>query len=468
MLSTPGSIFEQLKASGESDASQISVSFIEELQSDTYQRRTFGPHLEDKYQLYATFKELEEMPGMRAELLSLSKAIEAQNISDNVRQSYIQGFNGGSQTRKLVRTFIENDYASHAITNGGPFLRFLVAQQGGQESGRWAATGRLIPVPKSLQTKLGLPATIPDMRPTGPIGKFSTEKFRSMVFHPLDDLNTQVLKEFIVPNGESMPGFGRIKFEHMVPHGYGEQGLAGLAKAFLALSPEFIGRAAEIADVAVNEGTTAIEKFLPEIDFDALALDWSEKLKRISESADIKSAYIAKFGDSTITREHFRRVGNLAKLIEDVSRIEASEAAFQHQNTDMKNSGERRHTVISHQWDNFDLKFIDRKITFAISDIDNTLRFVQFVAKASGQPVVPKKKVMDTYSLYGHEKDFTVKSPRGVLATTIAFTADAVGITQEQVVQAMLKDDAHATEIGLTPKMILDFATGVSEEHLRR
>ena len=463
VLSTPGSIFEQLKASGESDASQIPVSFIEELQSDTYQRRTFGPHLEDKYQLYATFKELEEMPGMRAELLSLSKAIEAQNISDNVRQSYIQGFNGGSQTRKLVRTFIENDYASHAITNGGPFLRFLVAQQGGQESGRWAATGRLIPVPKSLQTKLGLPATIPDMRPTGPIGKFSTEKFRSMVFHPLDDLNTQVLKEFIVPNGESMPGFGRIKFEHMVPHGYGEQGLAGLAKAFLALSPEFIGRAAEIADVAVNEGTTAIEKFLPEIDFDALALDWSEKLKRISESADLKSAYIAKFGDSTITREHFRRVGNLAKLIEDVSRIEASEAAFQHQNTDMKNSGERRHTVISHEWDGFDLKFIDRKITFAISDIDNTLRFVQFVAKASGQPVVPRKKVMDTYSLYGHEKDFTVKSPRGVLATTIAFTADAVGITQEQVVQAMLKDDAHATEIGLTPKMILDFATGRSE-----
>ena len=465
VLSTPGTIFEQLKSYGaeRGEDAQIPVSFIEELQSDTYQRRTFGPQ-DTEYQLYATFKEIEEIPGIRKQLTEVTDKLTAERMSDNMKASYIMNHHGGPSARYVIARFLSGAYASHQIRNAGPFMRYMLSQI---SNFGWKPSGKLIPVPKALQENYGLPASIPDVHYQGTPHTDLRNKYRQTTSHPIESMNVDVLQDFIFPgNNETIPGFGNIRFRHLVQHGSSERGFTGLAKFFLAMSPEFVGIARELSAAALKD-PAAVETFKGKIDFDAIASEWALKLGRIATSQDLRKAFIEKYGDSPTASMHFNRMVQLANIMADIVKIEADESAFQVRNvkfSDNQSHNQHRALDIDPDSSSFDVRSLDRKVTFAVAADDNIQRFVKNIASKIGvEREINLYELYDKYSLNG---DFAVKSPRGMLATTISFTAEALGVPEIKVAEAMLIDDPVNSSVGLKPEDILSFAKPRMSEKL--
>lgn len=455
VLSTPGTIFEQLKSYGEGrgEDAQIPVSFIEELQSDTYQRKTFGPSGED-FDLYATFKEIEELPGIRKEFTELSDKIAAMKVSENAKFNFIMNANGGSPARYVVSNYISGAYAEYQIRQSGPFIRYMLSQMG---DGVWKESGKVIPVPNNLQIKYGLPATIPDIYPEGTLSSTTLSRFRQSFAHPLDSLNAEVLKNFLMPNGTSIPGFGSLKFGHLVQNG-SQNNLSGLAKLFLAMSPEFIGVARELAD-AVASDPAAVENLKGRIDFDAVAKDWAEKVRRIAQDTRIRDAFLQQFGNEAINRTHFNRMVQLANILTEFATIEADEAAFPVRR-DKLNSSESQPTRtvdIDPESSDFDKKFVDRKQVFCVNTNEKAVEFVNRVGLGLGLIKLTEEDIKQTLAKYKMHRMKTIKSPRGILATTLAFTAEALNTTQEKVATEFL---AGRPAAGITASDLIDFAHG--------
>lgn len=465
VLSTPGTIFEQLKSYGaeRGEDAQIPVSFIEELQSDTYQRRTFGPQ-DKEYQLYATFKEIEEIPGIRKQLMEVTDKLSAERMNDSTKASYIMNHHGGPSARYVIARYLSGAYASHQIRNAGPFMRYMLSQISGFG---WKPSGKLIPVPQALQNNYGLPASIPDVHYQGTPHTDLRNKYRQTTSHPIESMNVEVLQDFIFPgNNNTIPGFGNIRFRHLVQHGGSERGFNSLAKFFLAMSPEFVGIARELSEAALND-PAAVEAFKGKIDFDALASEWALKLGRIASSQDVRKAFIEKYGDSPSASMHFNRMVQLANIMAEVTRIEADESAFQVRSvkfSDSQSNKQHRSLDIDPDSPSFDVRFLDRKVTFAIAADDNIKRFVDTIASKIG--VERDVNLYELYDKYSLSRDFAVKSPRGMLATMISFTAEALGVPEIKVAEAMLIDDPVNSSVGLKPEDILSFAKPRMSEKL--
>lgn len=465
VLSTPGTIFEQLKSYGaeRGEDAQIPVSFIEELQSDTYQRRTFGPQ-DKEYQLYATFKEIEEIPGIRKQLMEVTDKLSAERMNDSTKASYIMNHHGGPSARYVIARYLSGAYASHQIRNAGPFMRYMLSQISGFG---WKPSGKLIPVPQALQNNYGLPASIPDVHYQGTPHTDLRNKYRQTTSHPIESMNVEVLQDFIFPgNNNTIPGFGNIRFRHLVQHGGPERGFNSLAKFFLAMSPEFVGIARELSEAALND-PAAVEAFKGKIDFDALASEWALKLGRIATSQDVRKAFIEKYGDSPSASMHFNRMVQLANIMAEVTRIEADESAFQVRSvkfSDSQSNKQHRSLDIDPDSPSFDVRFLDRKVTFAVAADDNIKRFVDNIASRIG--VERDINLYELYDKYSMSKDFAVKSPRGMLATMISFTAEALGVPEIKVAEAMLIDDPVNSSVGLKPEDILSLAKPRMSEKL--
>lgn len=458
VLSTPGSIFEQLKSYGRErgEQSQIPVSFIEELQSDTYQRKTIGPHLNNEYNLYATFKEIEELPGLRAQVKEVTDKLAALKVGENAKSGYIQAFTGGSAARYVIQNYIYGAYSQHEILQSGPFTRYMLSQMGGHE---WKQTGKEIPVPQSLQNNYGLPASIPDVYPNGPLSSNTLLKYKSSTIHPIENLNAEVLKVFLFPGNLSVPGFGSLKFGNFIHNGNGEKNVSGLAKFFLALSPEFIGIARELAQSAIADPSAA-ETLKGRIDFDMLAKSWASKIRAVAQDQTIRSEFLRQFGDSKTTRVHFNRMIQLGNILDTMSTIDAEEAAFQVRNTKFGSSddGTQRHVSINPEEAHFDKKFIDRKQVFVVAGDEKVTEFVNKLGSKIGSSLIAAEGLEPLFKKYKIHKQKTLKSPRGMLATTLAFVSEALDSEQEKVAQAMIEGGPRS--VGFTPKDLVDFAHG--------
>ncbi len=461
VLSTPGSIFEQLKSYGRErgEQAQIPVAFIEELQSDTYQRKTFGPHLSSDYTLYATFKELEELPGLRAQVQEVTDKLHTLQISENSKAGYLQGFTGGAASRYVLLNYFLNAYAHHEIKTSGPFTRYMVSQM--SQGSEWKPSGKMIPVPKALQDNYGLPASIPDVYPVGPLTRDTATKFRASTMHPLENLNAEVLKVFLSPGNLAVPGFGSLKFSNFIYHGNTEKGVSGLAKYFLAMSPEFIGIARELAESSLND-PTAVEKFLGRFDFDLLAKNWASRIRALASNQSLREEFIRQFGDSNTTRQHFNRMVQLGNILESMSSIDAEEAAFQVRSVKFEPESEEttRYVRIDPEGPGFDRKFIDRKQVFAIASDDKIAEFVTKLGERIGAESVNVESLKPLFAKYKLHKDRTLKSPRGVVSTMLAFASEALGVEQEKIAEAMLNGDPAAADAGITASDIVEFAHG--------
>ena len=458
VLSTPASIFEQLKSYGRErlEEAQIPVSFIEELQSDTYQRKTFGPTLDPEYTLYATFKEIEEIPGLRAQAKQITDKLAAMRVGEGHKDLYLNTYNGGSPARYVLNNYFYGAYAHHEITNSGPFTRYMLSQLGGSE---WKPSGKFIPVPQNLQTNYGLPASIPDVYPSGPLTQETLLKYRATTLHPIEGMNPEVLRQFLMPANLAVPGFGNLKFGNFIPSGSSERHVAGLAKLFLAMSPEFIGVARELAELSGND-YSAVEQFKGKIDFDMLAKNWTAKLRVLAKDPKLREDFFRQFGDHKQIRVNLNRLVQMTNIMETMSTIDAEEAAFQVRNSEMSGSSDNSHRYVSINPDdaNFDKKFIDRKQVFAIAPDEKVVEFVAKIGSRIGKVGPDATGIKPLFRKYKLHKDKTLKSPRGIVATTLAFASDALGVTQEEVAQAMLKDDPSVVKF--TDKDLVDFAHG--------
>lgn len=461
VLSTPGSIFEQLKSYGRERAeqAQIPVAFIEELQSDTYQRKTFGPNLDPDYALYATFKELEELPGLRNQLKEVTDRLSSLKVSENSKAGYIQGFVGGASSRYVILNYLLNAYAQSEITNSGPFTRYMVSQM--SQGTEWKPSGKMIPVPKGLQENYGLPASIPDVYPNGPLSRDTMTKFKSSTMHPLESLNAEVLKVFLSPGNLAIPGFGTLRFDNFIYHGNSEKSMSGLAKFFLALSPEFIGIARELAEASLND-PRAVEGFLGKFDFDLLAKNWSSKVRSLASNRELREGFIRQYGDSKQTRNNFNRMVQLGNILESLSTIDAEEAAFQIRPVKFEPESEQttRYVKMDPDSPDFDKKFIDRKQVFAIAPDDKIVGMVNKLGGIIGAKNVNADSLKPLFAKYKFHRDKTLKSPRGIISTMLAFVSDALGVEQEKVAEAMLNGDPTAGSVNITASDIVEFAHG--------
>jgi DNA invertase Pin-like site-specific DNA recombinase len=108
----------------------------------------------------------------------------------------------------------------------------------------------------------------------------------------------------------------------------------------------------------------------------------------------------------------------------------------------------------------FDKKFIDRKQVFAVAEDEKIIEFIDKLGARIGQaPVSPAslKPLMAKYKLH---KDKILKSPRGIVSTMLAVAAEALGVEQEKVAEAMLSGDPTSGSVKITPSDIVDFAHG--------
>jgi transposase len=461
VLSTPGSIFEQLKSYNRErlEQAQIPVAFIEELQSDTYQRKTFGPNLSSDYTLYATFKELEELPGLRAQVQEVTDKLQALQISENSKAGYLQGFTGGSSSRYVLLNYFLGAYARHEVTTAGPFTRYMVSQM--SQGSEWKPSGKMIPVPKALQDNYGLPASIPDVYPDGPLSRETLLKFRSSTMHPVESMNAEVIRTFLAPGNLAIPGFGTLKFGNFVYHGNTDKSISGLAKYFLAMSPEFVAIARELAQESLND-PTAVEKLLGKFDFDLLARNWSAKIRALSTNQEVRDAFIRQYGDSKGTRQHFNRMVQLGNILETMSTIDSEEAAFQVRSVRFEPESENTTKFVRLDPDNpsFDRKFIDRKQVFAVSEEQNIVEFIDKLGARIGQAPINPSSLKPLLAKYKLHKDKVLKSPRGIVSTMLAFVAEALEVEQEKVAEAMLNGDPTAGSVNITPADIVEFAHG--------
>lgn len=458
VLSTPGSIFEQLKSYGKEriDQSQIPVAFIEELQSDTYQRKTIGPNLDNKYNLYATFKEIEELPGLRAQVQEVTNKLSALKVGENAKSGYLNMYTGGSGSRYVILNYIYGPYTQHEVIQAGPFTRYMLSAMGGSE---WKPTGKQIKVPQSLQTNYGLPATIPDVYPSGPLSSDSLQRFRSTTIHPIESLNAEVLRHFLFPGNMSVPGFGSLKFGNFINHGNSEKNISGLAKFFLAMSPEFVGVARELAQSSLID-PSAVETMKGKIDFDMLAKNWASRIRSLAQDQKLRSDYLRQFGDSKPTRVHFNRMVQLGNILETMATVDAENAAFQIRGTkfesDNDGADQIRHAEINPESPQFDKKYIDRKQVFAVAEEHRIQHFVNKLAEVIGSSKVSLQP--ELLAKYKMHKDKVLKSPRGMVATTLAFVSEALGVEQEKVAEAMLSGDPKG--LSFTYEDLVAFAHG--------
>ena len=464
VLSTPGTIFEQLKSYGgeRGEDAQIPVSFIEELQSDTYQRRTFGPQ-DSEYQLYATFKEIEELPGIRKQLTEVTDKLSTERMTDNSRASYIMNHRGGPSARYVVARYLNGAFASHQIKNSGPFMRYMLSQM---SPGGWKPSGKMIPVPQSLQTNYGLPAMIPDVSFDGTPHHDVRSKFKSAATHPIESFNGEVLRHFIFPEDGFIPGFGRIRYGHLIESNSSDRGFSGIAKFFLAMSPEFIGIARELSEAAMKD-PSAIETFKGKIDFDVLAASWAEKIGRLAGSQEVRKGFIERVGRNSTTSTHFNRMVQLANILASMTKIDADEAALNVRSLkfqDQQSSKQHRLVDIDPDSATYDVKFLDRKQVFAILPDDSIKKFVDNVGDQIG--VSRMINLSDLFEKYGFHKDAAVKSPRGMLATTIDFVSEALGIPEIKVAEAFLAKDPVNSSVGIKPEDIIAFAKPRASEKL--
>jgi hypothetical protein len=109
----------------------------------------------------------------------------------------------------------------------------------------------------------------------------------------------------------------------------------------------------------------------------------------------------------------------------------------------------------------FDKKYIDRKQVFAIAEDAKVIEFVEKLgdrigAKSNFMPA-ELKPLLAKYKLH---KDRTLKSPRGVVSTMLAFASEALGVEQEKVAEAMLSGDTKPGDSQITPADIVEFAHG--------
>ena len=464
VLSTPGTIFEQLKSYGgeRGEDAQIPVSFIEELQSDTYQRRTFGPQ-DSEFQLYATFKEIEELPGIRKQLTEVTDRLSAERMTDNSRASYIMNQRGGPSARYVVARYLSGAFASHQIKTAGPFMRYMLSQM---SPGGWKHSGKMIPVPQSLQNNYGLPAMIPDVNFEGTPHPDVRMKFKTATTHPIESFNGEVLRQFIFPQDGFIPGFGRIRYGHLVESNSSDKGFSGIAKFFLAMSPEFIGIARELSEASMKD-PAAIETFKGRIDFDALAASWSEKIGRLATSQEVRKGFIERNGQNSTTSIHFNRMVQLSSILAAMTKIDADESAlsvrslkFQDQQSD------KQHRLVDIDPDSatYDVKFLDRKQSFAIVPDDTIKKFVDKIGDQIG--VSRQTNLSDLFEKYGFHKEMAVKSPRGMLATTIDFVSEALGIPEIKVAEAFLAKDPVNGSVGIKPEDIIAFAKPRASEKL--
>ncbi len=461
VLSTPGSIFEQLKSYNRErlEQAQIPVAFIEELQSDTYQRKTFGPNLSPEYTLYATFKELEELPGLRTQVQEVTDRLHALQISENSKAGYLQGFTGGASSRYVILNYFLGAYARHEVTTAGPFTRYMVSQM--SQGSEWKPSGKMIPVPKALQDNYGLPASIPDVYPNGPLSRETLLKFRTSTMHPVESMNAEVIRTFLAPGNLAIPGFGTLKFGNFVYHGNTDKSISGLAKYFLAMSPEFVAIARELAQESLND-PTAVEKLLGKFDFDLLARNWSAKIRALSTSRELRDSFIRAYGDGKGTRNHFNRMVQLGNILETMSTIDSEEAAFQVRSVKFEPESESttRYVRLDPDNPNFDRKFIDRKQVFAVSEEQNIVEFIDKLGARIGQAPINPSALKPLLAKYNLHKDKVLKSPRGIVSTMLAFVAEALEVEQEKVAEAMLNGDPTAGSVNITPADIVEFAHG--------
>lgn len=437
--------YDILKKNSDESAKQIPVTFVEELQSDTYQRKEFGARPEEGLSLYSSFKEIEENPALKKEINAIIERLSANRMNLNEKRSWLSN-TARQYVRRHFTAYINKEMAKRDVMNSGPFLRFVISRD--DDPSVWTSRGN-VSVPESLTKNYGLPAKIPDLYPVGELSDNATRLYRRMVDEPINQLLDGAINAYFLGVEKNMPGFGGMSYGYFLNGGHSmELRIQGMAKYLLALSPEFIAHTAEVSDLCkVADGAGGIAKF-DKIDFDKLAADWAAKVRLLSENQEFTSGLVER---GMVTVQDVAAMRKMARILEDMSSGEAKNIAYQ----DTKISMTDQHGSQS-PLPTDDPMFPDHKTMFEGPSESELRAFViAFCNRASISAPTPAD-AMRLARESGILENRQYMSPRTMMARTVNFLMDASGGDMEQVTDVLAAGNRD-----LTGQMIRDFVNGV-------
>jgi len=439
--------YDILKKNSDEAAKQIPVTFVEELQSDTYQRKVFGPKMESELSLYPTFKEIEEQPALRAELKQIVEDLSAHQMNLSTKRSWLAN-TSRQYVRRVFSNYASKEMSKNEVMSSGPFLRYVISRE--DEPELWSSRGQ-VKVPESLIRNYGLPSTIPDLFPVGELSDDANRLYRRMVDEPLNQLLDGAINAYFLGLERKMPGFSDMNYDVFLNGGNSsEHRIQGMAKYLLALSPELISHTSEISDLCkASGGCGGIAKF-DKIDFDKLASDWAAKVRLLSENQEFTRGLLER---GMVTPADVAAMRKLAKIMEDMSSSEAKNVAFQ----DTKISMTDQHGSLS-PLPLEDALFPDHKTIFE-GPSDTEVR--SFVIAFCNRALVSQPTNADSLRLAkeaGLLERRHYMSPRAMMAKTVNFLMDVSGGDMEQVTDVLAAGNRD-----LTGQMIRDFVNGVNK-----
>jgi hypothetical protein len=436
--------YDILKKNSDEAFKQIPVTFVEELQSDTYQRKEFGARPEEELSLYSSFKEIEENPALKKELNEIIDKLSASRMNLNSKRSWMNN-TARQYVRRHFTAYINKEMVKREVMNSGPFLRFIISRD--DDPSVWTSRGE-VSVPESLTKNYGLPSKIPDLYPVGELSSDATRLYRRMVDEPLNQLLDGAINAYFLGAEQKMPGFGGMDHHVFLNGSHSmELRMQGMAKYFLALSPEFIAHTAEVSDLCkVADGAGGIAKF-DKVDFDKLASDWAAKVRLLSENQEFTRRLVES---GLVTVMDVAAMRKMARVLEDMSSGEAKDIAYQ----DTKISMTDQHGSQS-PLPTDDPMFPDHKTMFECPSETEVRSFVIAFCNRASISVPPQVDTMRLAREAGILENRQYMSLRTMMAKTVNFLMDVSGGDMEQVTGVLAAGNPD-----LTGKMLEEFVTG--------